>query len=773
VIKGMEWLPQELRSFVGSAEEVFSQLGGTQALADICTYHIYSDVCDDLLQGLADFVAVEKFVASRVGDYMWYRDSFRLSVVVPPSLTEKEGGVFYYHGTMRYGDCVDDEWFIVYLLLELTKEMPHLSCRITDSDGDFLLIEAAEHLPAGLNPDNSANRVWIRSGKVHIIPLDEPGKSSCGGMRLKNALECLRIPQSQPVLVSDRVQSCIRARTLDVYPAYIDAMRHTAVCTVPRQVAYLLQHERSAHHLLPSIVNAFCSLADSSIGGLSKEKGRHLSSLARFGTLVDDKEEGCHDFVAIPVRFTRPLYARLCFEPFSVPSCLHSFHRHATEKMQSEFSRLDSSSGGGRRLSSQSAELGCKILCGLELAYQRSLRLRTDERSEDSSDGERVLSLLTSLGLRPDYVPQSPAVSGPGVPNSCHGVPLLKIRLAEGITAAAAAANDAAYASILIDELLAEFSLKSRPCSDDVDGAALPVGDDESWLHLTPDELDAEMLSRVKGIKLGDGGVLGSQGGNGDNDNGEKALPAPLKDLQKAAKEKVDQSKGDMQRIVDGMQKFMSDESGLQGIKTKRDFPEIQRPSGVSVGGLDVNLVRLEVFLGKLANSESALAERSGSDSDDDDDDDDDDEDNEDEDEDEDEDVSEHGKEGDERIYGEFRHSSCATSGRAIFSLPTFAARGNSAVNEAADSDDEASEAAESEGISDEDFDDDEYQAAMLDELMQTTLKESLLLAGDGQDVDIERNLLASLLESHASEMGNSGPASILLSHLGVKLEQP
>lgn len=34
-------------------------------------------------------------------------------------------------------------------------------CRVEDNDGEFLLIEAADHLPKWLNPDSSENRVGL------------------------------------------------------------------------------------------------------------------------------------------------------------------------------------------------------------------------------------------------------------------------------------------------------------------------------------------------------------------------------------------------------------------------------------------------------------------------------------------------------------------------------------------------------------------------------------------------------------------------------------
>lgn len=44
---------------------------------------------------------------------------------------------------LRYGDHVEDEWWAVWLLLELSRSLPHLFIRLWDDDGDFLLIEVS------------------------------------------------------------------------------------------------------------------------------------------------------------------------------------------------------------------------------------------------------------------------------------------------------------------------------------------------------------------------------------------------------------------------------------------------------------------------------------------------------------------------------------------------------------------------------------------------------------------------------------------------------
>ena len=69
-------------------------------------------------------------------------------------------------GRTEYGDSVEDEWVIVYLLRELTKQFEDLWVKVTDSDGEFLLVEAAATLPSWLEPGIADNRVSIFSSPL-------------------------------------------------------------------------------------------------------------------------------------------------------------------------------------------------------------------------------------------------------------------------------------------------------------------------------------------------------------------------------------------------------------------------------------------------------------------------------------------------------------------------------------------------------------------------------------------------------------------------------
>ncbi|VVC86736.1 unnamed protein product, partial [Leptidea sinapis] len=98
--------------------------------------------------------SINNTIASLSTDYIWNRDEFKVYLPVFSSCTN------------------EDEWFIIYLVLQISKMHEDLLIHVEDNDGYFLLIEAANHLPSWLNPESAENRVFIYQNNVHIIPPD-------------------------------------------------------------------------------------------------------------------------------------------------------------------------------------------------------------------------------------------------------------------------------------------------------------------------------------------------------------------------------------------------------------------------------------------------------------------------------------------------------------------------------------------------------------------------------------------------------------------------
>lgn len=65
------------------------------------------------------------------------------------------------YGITHFEENIQDEWFIVSLLFEITKQIPDIIVRVVDVDGEFILIEAADYLPNWANPETCEQRVGI------------------------------------------------------------------------------------------------------------------------------------------------------------------------------------------------------------------------------------------------------------------------------------------------------------------------------------------------------------------------------------------------------------------------------------------------------------------------------------------------------------------------------------------------------------------------------------------------------------------------------------
>lgn len=130
-------------------------------------------------------VAIQAFVDSVLANFIWHRDPFQIKVV--KNSGERDGS-WMLEGRMRVGDSIDDEWCTVWLLREISTkwdlairyviDVLDMPCRmldtsshsVYDSDGEFLLIEAAEYLPKWVSPSNAENRVRLRPFVFRVSP---------------------------------------------------------------------------------------------------------------------------------------------------------------------------------------------------------------------------------------------------------------------------------------------------------------------------------------------------------------------------------------------------------------------------------------------------------------------------------------------------------------------------------------------------------------------------------------------------------------------------
>ncbi|XP_035028794.2 protein ecdysoneless homolog [Hippoglossus stenolepis] len=176
-------------------------------------------------------------VAPLVIQHIWQHQPFNLKCH-----PEKGDEPAHIRGSTQFGDNVEDEWFIVYLLQHITENFPQLAARVEDNDGEFLLIEAADYLPKWLNPDTSELRVFLYKGELHILPC--PTKSSPVGISrdvvpsVEQALTLLST-HTGACRASPKICSALRKR-LEGYPEKVKTSLHRAHCFIPAGIAEVL-----------------------------------------------------------------------------------------------------------------------------------------------------------------------------------------------------------------------------------------------------------------------------------------------------------------------------------------------------------------------------------------------------------------------------------------------------------------------------------------------------------------------------------------------------
>ncbi|CAN9119549.1 unnamed protein product [Alternaria alternata] len=298
-------------------------------------------------------------------EYIWQRDSLALDLV-------REEHQWLLKGRSNYGDSVADEWLIVYFLRELSKEFKDAWIRIYDSDGEFLLIEAANALPKWLNPEVAENRVWINSHRLLIIPLGK--EEDPAPLTQVQALQIIDETPARPQQYGKVEKEAFHR--LAGYPAAISENQHHATLPLPRKVAHILHTNPS--YIAP-VVEAFYLRDPISIRLIQPEKSKIPLTLPP------------EDFVDVSVRFTKVLYAQLLGQHW--------------EPQAPWDTALEQLAKSGKPI--EKAEIGIKIAAGMQMLLSHSLyasRKPTREIAlllEDLENGDDTLPTDTEIASWP------------------------------------------------------------------------------------------------------------------------------------------------------------------------------------------------------------------------------------------------------------------------------------------------------------------------------------------------------------------------------------
>ncbi|KAL5556564.1 hypothetical protein UlMin_038800 [Ulmus minor] len=368
-------------------------------------------------------------------DYIWQHEPFSLSV--------SSDRLPHLHGKLRYGDNLEDEWFAVFLLFEVSRRFPEVSIRVWDTDGDFLLIEAAFHLPRWLNPENSLNRVFVRGGDLHIVPKDRVSSPS-----LEESLEFI-INFGEVSRASEKIQAVVKNRISD-YPERARMNMHRVRVRVPVSVAQVLKHE-------PCLI----SLAVEGFYDRDIDTMKYAAKMEKFLNRGRGEE-----LVLMTVKMSRAMYAQLVQQTFQAPKCYPMPNR-------SEASTY------------LEAELGMKIACGFEMMYQHRKREGLEGKG---STWEAYRESLERSGYFEGLLPGSQE----------YGRLMQNAETYYKNSSLFSRASEMMSAPVKrIDEILA-----LPHSADDFMCQEVPPSDDDSWLYNGEDELNAALSERQKEMEL-------------------------------------------------------------------------------------------------------------------------------------------------------------------------------------------------------------------------------------------------------------------------------
>eukprot|EP00741_Cyanophora_paradoxa_P006095 tig00000983_g5910.t1 len=458
---------------------------------DFVEYHVYPDAAPGGADALEQLRALRHMcleaLAEPLAGYMWQRDPFRLDVYDPEApegqrsrprgsapvkkrASGRAGGPEVPHlwGYCRYGDNIEDEWFIVYLLLELTRRFRDLTARVFDSDGEFLLIESALAIPKWMQPQNSENRVFLRGGEVHIVPMPRtPGEIALLPVQpsLEQGLAAVR-SAAVDTRASEAVQEAVRARVRGHPERGLRESCHRAACVLPADVALALARRP---HLVAHATRAFCERDLAAM--------RDCARMERFPPEPSAR---------LRVRFTRCLYAQLSCQKFAPPRPFPPFPPEGHPDRNA-------------------AELGCKLV---------RLRLRDalpaeraaaggaggggggggrEEAGRSLRDDPRWLAFRASLARR-GYFGEN--VEGSAEWRRLEAAAAGRFAAEEREAAARRGAGGAEEACVA-DEIEAALAEARPPAPARARGVACEGADDsEAWLAL--DEADFDALLRAR-----------------------------------------------------------------------------------------------------------------------------------------------------------------------------------------------------------------------------------------------------------------------------------
>ncbi|WVO14827.1 hypothetical protein L204_102466 [Cryptococcus depauperatus] len=404
--------------------------------------------------------------------WIWNKDSWELKLYQHGPGLEPIGGedqgISMLEGHMRVGDAVDDEWLVVWLLKQVSEKWPEFIISIRDTDGEFLLIEAANELPSWISPDNAENRLWLSNGRLHLLPLtvhsptpphqlpDSMDVDSFITLTVSDALEAVR---EGNYFAPEKVEGAVWNR-IKGYPQALSTHLHHAKMYLPIVVVKAL-HKRP--ELIQRAVEAFYVRDPSQLRAVSRMTNFPPSTAVLTLTTL-----------------TRAAYAQLQGQVFHPPRIFGPEWntREPSDGVEATAKKLENE----RRW----RDLGVKVTIGFEIMYReggKKNRTGATQPMDSKKDAEYqgFLEKLKQAGW---------------FGNEVQGSQKWKEREEQALTGYMAVKPANVVSSTpsfayLVDTAISDCSPSEHELS------VLPdtPEDDNSWLEVDPHELDGMMMS--------------------------------------------------------------------------------------------------------------------------------------------------------------------------------------------------------------------------------------------------------------------------------------
>ncbi|KAI0274784.1 SGT1 protein-domain-containing protein [Gloeopeniophorella convolvens] len=290
--------------------------------------------------GLA--LSVQSFVDALLRDFIWHRDQFQLKVV-----RDEETSGWVLEGRMRVGDSIDDEWCVVWLLREISSKWD-FAISVRDSDGEFVLIEAADALPSWVTPSVVENRVWIHNYHLHLIPLSHVSPPSSRRRRHKAGGDDDDSGETEDHLDISDALKLVRDASVDTQAPR--SVEQTVWQRISRYPDALSHHVHKAKAYLPKDISKALSVDP----GLVQKAAEAFYTRDAAQLRAVHKMSRFHPTPCIlqAVRLTRTAYAQLVGQKFYPPKVFgHWQEKEGTPEWRWK-------------------DLGMKISCGFEMLYQ-------------------------------------------------------------------------------------------------------------------------------------------------------------------------------------------------------------------------------------------------------------------------------------------------------------------------------------------------------------------------------------------------------------------